>query len=157
MHTVNFKEEAKRGQTWTEWILNKAVPRKKHTVIFWDNPEVCPYGRTQAFNRHLVTDLGTGSTYEDYMRHGKRVVGYIEAKDHKSAIQTVNNQLQTIWNALTNYSPKGLAGAALCYSIDGVLCENYDDDSLKETLQNLTDIGFSFKMLNDVIDTVKKK
>jgi hypothetical protein len=157
MHTVQFKEEAKRGQTWTEWLLNKAVPRKKHTVIFWDSPEVMPLNRYQAYNRHFMTQIGIGSTYEDCVKHSNRALGYIGSKDYKSASQELKNQKQCIWNALTPYSPKALAGAALIYSIDGAECPNYDDDSLTETLQKLTDIGFSFEMFDNAVDLVKKK
>ena len=157
MHKVEFKEEAKREQTFLEKVFGVVVPRKKHTVVFWDSPDRLPYFRYQAFNRHFMTSLGVGNTYEDFHRHAKRVVGYIESKDYKSAIATIENQMQTFYNALTNYSPKALAGAAWIYSIDGVECTNFDDAALKVTLEKLTEIGFSFGMFNDAIDLVKKK
>jgi hypothetical protein len=157
MYKVEFKEEAKREQTFWERLRKLPIPRKKHTVIFWDSPEVLPLNRKAAFTRHFTTQLGVGNTYEDYVRHGNKVKGYIDIKDYTSAKQTIDNQNQCIWNALTNYRPKDLAGAVLVYSIDGEVCEHCDDESLKETLQKLTDIEFTFEMMEHAIDLVKKK
>jgi hypothetical protein len=157
MHIVKFKEEAKREQTFWEKLRGRVVPRKKHTVIFWDSPERLPYGNFNIFNRHFMTSLGVGSTYEDFRKHGEKVIDYIDANEPASAKQTVKNQQACFYNALTNYSPKGLAGASWIYSIDGVECTHFDDDALQVTLDKLTKIGFTFGMMNDAIDLVKKK
>jgi hypothetical protein len=157
MQTVEYREEAKRKQTFWERLRSIPIPRKKHTVIFWDSPEVLPYGNASIFNRHFVTSLGIGSTYDAFSGHAQKVIDYIGASDLPSAIQAVKNQQACFYNALTNYSPKGLAGAALIYSIDGVVCTHFDDDALQVTLDKLTEIGFTFGMMNDAIDLVKKK
>ena len=44
MHKVEFKEEAKREQKFG----GKVVPRKKHTVVFWDSPDRLPYSPSKA-------------------------------------------------------------------------------------------------------------
>jgi hypothetical protein len=86
-----------------------------------------------------------------------RAISYINNDDAKSAGIELTNQRQCVFNALQEYSPKGMALAVLVYSINGVVYDSYHEDALNEKLDKLDSIGFTKEMLDKTVDHVKKK
>jgi hypothetical protein len=140
MHTV----ETKNGKA-------------KHTVLFYDSDKVLPYRRYQKFNKHLMIALEVGDSIEDYDRRMFRAISYLNADDSKSAAIELTNQRQCLHNALSEYSPKGLALAVMVHSIDGHIYEDFQEATLEEIQDKLDEIGFTKLMLDETLEHLKKK
>lgn len=101
--------------------------------------------------------MQVGETITDYDIRMSRGLGYIVSDDKKSALTEFTNQRQCLHNALEQYSPKGMAHATLVYSIDGKRYKNYNEDGLNDIRKKLDEIGYTKAMLDEDLETVKKK
>jgi hypothetical protein len=131
--------------------------KAKHLVTFYDSDRNLPYRRWQKFNKYSIIQLEVGDSIGEYDVRMQRAIKYINADDRKSAGIELTNQRQCLYNILEGYSPRGMALATMVYSIDGVVYEDYDEESLNEILDKLDSIGFTKEMLDNTVDHVKKK
>lgn len=131
--------------------------KAKHEVIFYDSDKELPYRHYQKFNKHMMIAGEVGNSIQDYDRRMARAISYINNDDAKSAGIELTNQRQCVYNALQEYSPKGMALAVMVYSIDGVVYDSYHEDALNEKLDKLNSIGFTKDMLDKTVSHVKKK
>ena len=131
--------------------------KAKHEVLFYDSDRNLPYRRYQKFNKHMMIDLEVGDSISAYDKRMSRAIGYINADDNKSAGIELTNQRQCLHNALQCYSPKGFAGAIMVHSIDGKVYNDYTEETLNEILDKLDSIGFTWGMLTNTVEHVKKK
>ena len=130
----------------------------KHTIVFYDSPkDDLTIRRYAKFNKHMMVKSQVGSTMEDYLaRHG-RAIGYIDAEMAKEAKKELINQQQCVFNALEEYVPEGMGLAVLVKSIDGVEYKGFDDQTLNNIIDKLSEIGFTYEMMQATIKDVKKK
>lgn len=161
MHKVIFKQPKAKQKG----VINKIKSffKKplssfiKHEIVFYDSAENLPYRRYHIFNKYYMIAMEVGNTIGDYDKRTARAISYLNAEDYKSAARELNNRRQTLHNAIELYSNKGLALAILVYSINGVVCDNYQDDGLNETLDKLDKIGFTQYLTEQTLNQVKKK
>jgi len=162
MHTVIFKQpKAKQKKKLIDRIkhfLKKPLDSfKTHEVIFYDSAETMPYRRYHKFNKYFMLSSEVGSSLNDYDKRMQRAISYLNSDNLNAASLELSNQRQCVYNAIQEYSPKGLALAVTIYSINGVVCENYQDDDLEKILDKLDEIGFSQLMAEKALSHVKKK
>jgi len=131
--------------------------KAKHIVKFYDSDRVLPMRRYQKFNKHMMIALGVGDSIEDYARLTSKGVAYLNDGDIQSASIEITNRMQTVYNALQEYSPKGYALAVMVKSIDDVVYESFDEGTLDKIQTRLDEIGFTKQMQDETIDLLKKK
>jgi hypothetical protein len=135
----------------------KTITIGKHEVKFYDSIRKLPIRRYSKFNKHMIIAAEVGETIADYDKRMQRAIGYVASEDNKSALTELTNQRQTLHNALEGYSPQGMALATMVYSIDGILYEDFEEDTLNGILDTLDKIGFTKEMLDSTNQEVKKK
>lgn len=104
-----------------------------------------------------MVQMEVGSDITDYDKRMLRANGYLASEDIKSAKIELTNQRQCVHNALTEYSPNGMALATMVHSIDGRLTHVRTDEDLSVILDKLDKIGFTKAMMDETIEAVKKK
>jgi hypothetical protein len=131
--------------------------KKKHQVTFYDSDRVLTYRRWHKFNKHCAVQAEVGSDLNDYDRRTARTIMYLNSDDKDSAITELTNQRQCFFNIIQEYSPKGMALAVLVHSIDGEVYTDFEETALDKILDKLDAVGFTFEMLNNTVDHLKKK
>jgi hypothetical protein len=131
--------------------------KQKHEVLFYDSDKELPYRHYQKFNKHMMIACEVGDSIADYDKRQARAISYINNDDAKSAGIELTNQRQCVHNALSSYSPKGMALAVTVYSINGKVYDGYNEDVLNEKLDMLDSIGFTKQMMDETVEHVKKK
>jgi hypothetical protein len=129
----------------------------KHTVEFYDSPENLSIKRYQLFNKYLMIDNEVGSSIADYDKRMSKAVRFLKSDMKKEAIKELENNRQNVFNALSKYSPKNKALTVLVKSIDNREFKNVNSETLKEIEDKLDAIGFSRKVMDEVIAHTKKK
>jgi len=162
MHVVKFKQpKAKQKKKLLDRIKHffkhPLESFYTHSVVFYDSAETLPYRRYHKFNKFFMIASEVGCSVGDYDKRMQRAISYVNTKDFKSAGKELTNQRQCVHHALEEYSPKGMALAVTVYSINGAVCDKYQDDDLNLILDKLDEIGFTKLMADTAIETVKKK
>jgi hypothetical protein len=129
----------------------------KHTVEFYDSPENLSIKRYQFLNKYLMIDNEVGSSIADYDKRMSKAVRFLKSDMKKEAIKELENNRQNVFNALSKYSPKNKALTVLVKSIDNREFKNVNSETLKEIEDKLDAIGFSRKVMDEVIAHTKKK
>ena len=128
-----------------------------HTVEFYDSPETLPIIRYQKFNKFLMIDNEVGSSISDYDKRMQKAIKFLNSDLKPEALKELENNRQNVFNCLSEYTPRNKALAVLVKSIDGKRYHGIDSETLKEVELDLDRIGFTKKMMDEVIDEVKKK
>ena len=129
----------------------------KHKVKFYDSIRHLPMRRYQKFNKHMMIASQVGESVGDYDVRMSRAIRYLNADDKKSAVIELTNQRQCVFNAMQEYTPKGMALAVMVHSIDDVVYSDFQEETLSEIQDKLDSIGFTIDDLDTTIETVKKK
>lgn len=138
-------------------MLEITTKKGKHKVLFYDSDMVLPIRRYQRFNLYLMIAANVGETMQDYDKRTARSLQYLTDKDIESSYTEIMNRRDMVYNALSEWSPKGYACALMVHSIDGEFFEAFDEDSLNKVQDKLDHIGFTRGMLEDTIGILKKK
>ena len=128
-----------------------------HSVEFYDSPETLPIIRYQKFNKFLMIDNEVGSSISDYDKRMQKAIKFLNSDLKPEALKELENNRQNVFNCLSEYTPRNKALAVLVKSIDGKKYHGIDSETLKEVELDLDRIGFTKKMMDEVIDEVKKK
>jgi len=128
-----------------------------HSVEFYDSPETLPIIRYQKFNKFLMIDNEVGSSISDYDKRMQKAIKFLNSDLKPEALKELENNRQNVFNCLSEYTPRNKALVVLVKSIDGKKYHGIDSETLKEVELDLDRIGFTKKMMDEVIDEVKKK
>ena len=129
---------------------------KKHTVEFYSTIRKLPIRRFQKFNKFEMVASDVGASVDDLLKRLSRASGYIGNNDAKSAVQELNNLVNTVHHAMEEYSPKHQALAIMVKSIDGVECVGFEEDDLQQVLDKLDSIGFDQETAETTTTDLKK-
>ena len=127
-------------------------------VIFYQNADELPCRRFFKFNKYCMLASDVGSTISDYDLRLKKAIVYANNGDISNLKKELNNQRQTFWNILQEYSPEGCALACMVKSIDGTTWpDKLSGDNIQDILDRLSSAGYSIGELRSDLAEVKKK
>ena len=127
-------------------------------VIFYQNADELPCRRFFKFNKYCMLASDVGSTISDYDTRMKKALVYASNGDSENLTKELNNQRQTFWNILQEYSPEGCALACMVKSIDGSTWpDKLSGDNIEDILDRLSKAGYSMGELRRDLADVKKK
>ena len=127
-------------------------------VIFYQNADELPCRRFFKFNKYCMLAADVGSTISDYDTRMKKALVYASNGDSENLTKELNNQRQTFWNILQEYSPEGCALACMVKSIDGSTWpDKLSGDNIEDILNRLSSAGYSIGQLRHDLADVKKK
>lgn len=135
----------------------KTIDFKKHKIEIYSSIEDLPIKRYQKFNKFLMIDNEVGSTFEDYDVRTQKTIELLSKDLKNEAIMELENRRQAVFNAYNEYTPKGFAFALLVTKINDEEYKDYSIDGLEKILAKLDEIGFSFYLLSENVQEVKKK
>ena len=104
-----------------------------------------------------MIDNEVGSSISDYDKRMQKAIKFLNSDLKPEALKELENNRQNVFNCLSEYTPRNKALAVLVKSIDGKKYHGIDSETLKEVELDLDRIGFTKKMMDEVIDEVKKK
>ena len=127
-------------------------------VIFYQNADELPCRRFFKFNKYCMLASDVGSTISDYDTRMKKALVYASNGDSENLTKELNNQRQTFWNILQEYSPEGCALACMVKSIDdSTWPDKLSGDNIEDILDRLSKAGYSMGELRRDLADVKKK
>jgi len=135
----------------------KKIKLENEVVEFYDSPETMSIERYQKFNKFIMIDNEVGSSISDYDKRMQKAIKFVSSDLKKEALQELENNRQNVYNCLNEYTPRNKAVALLVKSIGKKKYKKIDSGTLKEIEYELDRIGFTKKMMDEVIDEVKKK
>ena len=135
----------------------KKIKLENEVVEFYDSPETMSIERYQKFNKFIMIDNEVGSSIADYDKRMQKAIKFVSSDLKKEALQELENNRQNVYNCLNEYTPRNKAVALLVKSIGKKKYKKIDSGTLKEIEHELDRIGFTKKMMDEVIDEVKKK
>lgn len=136
-------------------MLRKKI--QENEVVFFDSPEDLPFRRYQRFNKFLMIENEIGSDFADFDKRTEKAIRLLSQGMVKEAKQELVNRRQLVFNAFSEYSPKGRALAILVKSINGIEYHDFTKDGLDLIIDKLNEIGFSQKESTETVEKVKKK
>ena len=104
-----------------------------------------------------MIDNEVGSSISDYDKRMQKAIKFLNSDLKPEALKELENNRQNVFNCLSEYTPRNKALVVLVKSIDGKKYHGIDSETLKEVELDLDRIGFTKKMMDEVIDEVKKK
>lgn len=128
-----------------------------NVIKFYDDVESLPIKRHQRFSKFLMIDNDIGDSFADYNKRTLKAISYLKHDKRDDAIQELSNRRQMVYNSFMEYSPRGRALALLVYSINGKVYKDISSSGLDKVLDDLDMIGFNKKLVDQVVDEVKKK
>lgn len=128
-----------------------------HKVEIFDTSEKMTMKRYQRFNKFLMIDNEVGNDFNDFNARIAKVVAYLKKGMQSEAVGELENWRQMVYNAFTEYSPKGMALALLVHSIDGEIYNDITGSGLQKVLDKLEQIGFTEEQATNTVADVKKK
>lgn len=135
----------------------KTIDVNGHKVEIYDTAERMTMKRYQRFNKYLMIDNEVGSDFADFNARLAKAIAFLKKGMQGQGVAELENWRQMVYNAFTEYSPKGMALALLVHKIDD---EEYGDitaSGLQKVLDRLEDIGFTEEQATNTVADVKKK
>lgn len=128
-----------------------------HKVEIYDTAERMTMKRYQRFNKFLMIDNEVGSDFADFNSRLAKSIAFLKKGMRDEGVAELENWRQMVYNAFTEYSPKGMALAILVHSINGEIRDDITASGLKDTLDKLEAIGFMQETATETVSEVKKK
>jgi hypothetical protein len=135
----------------------RTINVNKHKVEIYDTAERMTMKRYQRFNKFLMIDNEVGSDFADFNSRLSKAIAFLKKGMKDEGVAELGNWRQMVFNAFTEYSPKGMALALLVHSIDGEERNDITASGLQETLDRLEAIGFTQETATETVSEVKKK
>lgn len=129
----------------------------KHEIEIYESIKKLPILTFQLFNKYQMIAAEIGNTFDDYDRRTQKVLAFLAKGMTKEAVDELNNQRQTAFNAYNGQSPFGKSFATLINRIDDVKYETVTSDDLDQILLHLNKIGFDIETSINLLTEVKKK
>lgn len=125
-------------------------------LVFYSDISEMPFMRFNAFNKYVMLDSELGSTIEAFDKIVIRISEFMNKEMYEDARQEVLNMRIVYHNILTMNESKGLAFASLIKTYKGQPVD-YNEESLRALLKELSDKGLTIKQVSDKISETKKK
>lgn len=112
--------------------------------------------RQNEYNKLAFTDIGVGSTLDDFNRHFSQLHSYLVNKKTDEGLIEMSNVYQGYFNAINKISIWSYCWCAFIKSIDGV---EYTKEGLPEhrkTIEDLSKKGLKGHDIRETLDEVKK-
>lgn len=129
----------------------------KHEIEIFDSIHNLPILRFQRFNKYQMMSIEIGTSFSDYDNRMMKALQFLKKGLTAEAIQELENQRQTVFNAFNEFTPTGKSFAILVKRIDGVEYDTFAPDDLDRCLLHLEKIGLSTKEAIEKLVEVKKK
>lgn len=129
----------------------------KHKVELYDSIQNLSIGRFQRFNKYQMVAIEIGSNFQDYDKRTEKTYKFLQQGMVAEAIQELNNRRQTVFNAYNEFQPTGKSLAVLVKKIDDRAYQDYSSNALDKIVERLDEIGFTYEMLVNTLNEVKKK
>lgn len=130
---------------------------KGHEIELYDSIQNLPILRFQKFNKYQLMNSDIGNTFEDYDARLSKVLAFLGKGMTLEAIQELENQRQTVYNAYNEFSPILKAFAVMVKRVDEKEYTTYAPDDLQRILEHLNDIGYDIETSFKHLREVKKK
>lgn len=128
-----------------------------HKVEIYDTAEKMTMKRYQRFNKFLMIDNEVGNDFADFNQRLAKAIAYLKKGMQSEGVAELENWRQMVYNAFTEYSPKGMALALLVHKIDGEVYDDMTASGLQNILNRLEEIGFTEEGATNTVADVKKK
>lgn len=135
----------------------KTIKVGKHKIQIFSDIDDTPIGRYNQFNLYMLADSGIGSTLEDTQIRLNRIDTFLAAEELDSARTELINLQVNLYSIFEGISYPARAFVCLIANIDGKEKNDLSDEGIKETLNQLNEIGLTNKIVKETIQTQKKK
>jgi len=124
----------------TEFTLRKGI--RKHTIKLYDNIDQLPIERFNKANKYWMLHDNIGSSIADFdANHYNKLV--LLAGEKKKLIAELNNFRILVFNIQNEINVEHLSFACLVHSIDGKECDDLSEQSLRDVLKRMSDMGLT--------------
>lgn len=134
-------------------IIHKGL--RKHTISLYDSIENLPITLFSKVQKYQLMEQGIGSTIADFDKHFEMIIEFLKHDKKDKAIKELSNIRHLFWHSLNEVNPEHLGFCCFVHSIDGKEITDYSENSLIKTKQQLSDIGLTQKLVQEL--NVKKK
>lgn len=135
----------------------KTIDVNGHKVEIYDTAERMTMKRYQRFNKFLMIDNEVGSDFTDFNGRLVKAIAFLKKGMKDEGVAELENWRQMVYNAFTEYSPKGMALALLVHKIDDEVFTDISASELQRILDKLEVIGFTQETATNTVSEVKKK
>lgn len=135
----------------------KEINIKGHKVEIYDTAERMTMKRYQRFNKFIMIDNEVGSEFKEFNSKLAKAIKFFKKGMKNEGVAELENWRQMVYNAFTEYSPKGMALALLVYKIDGKEYNDITSGGLQKVIDKLEEIGFTQETATNTVSEVKKK
>ena len=130
---------------------------KKPKIEYHESIESCPIRAYQKFNSYMIMGNETGDSLQDVYKRIDTLTAYINKNDANNTQKELNNLKMCLHHISIEYTPFGLANAAMVKSINGVECTDTTEEGLSKTLDLLSANGMTYEQIREKNDELKKK
>lgn len=135
----------------------KEINIKGHKVEIYDTAERMTMKRYQRFNKFIMIDNEVGSEFKEFNSKLAKAIKFFKKGMKNEGVAELENWRQMVYNAFTEYSPKGMALALLVHKIDGKEYNDITSGGLQKVIDKLDEIGFTQETATNTVSEVKKK
>lgn len=135
----------------------KEINIKGHKVEIYDTAERMTMKRYQRFNKFIMIDNEVGSEFKEFNSKLAKAIKFFKKGMKNEGVAELENWRQMVYNAFTEYSPKGMALALLVHKIDGKEYNDITSGGLQKVIDKLEEIGFTQETATNTVSEVKKK
>lgn len=135
----------------------KEINIKGHKVEVYDTAERMTMKRYQRFNKFIMIDNEVGSEFKEFNAKLAKAIKFFKKGMKNEGVAELENWRQMVYNAFTEYSPKGMALALLVHKIDGIEYNDITSGGLQKVIDKLDEIGFTQETATNTVSEVKKK
>jgi hypothetical protein len=130
---------------------------KDHKILLYKSADELPMKLYSKFQKYNLTESGLGSDMGSIGLHFSRLFEFLRFNKSTDALEEAKNLYYNFFTLLEEINIPGLAFCCLVHSIDGEPVKDYSEDSLKQMVQTLSDMGLAQKTAEGWVDDVKKK
>lgn len=136
----------------------KTIQASNGKIVLYDSIRELPIKRYNAFNRALLQDSGIGSDLNAISRHFAKLDTFLRGGKTSEAMQERENLHLLFWSIFEDISYESSAFLALCYSINGRIVGDIDNDiEHEECMAILLDTQVTQGDVEEALDEIRKK
>ena len=135
-------------------ILKKGIKRTK--VVIYSDIENMPINRFSKFNKYLMIESNVGSDLSDFTNNHLAKI-YRVAGDKDKTITAANNLRQLFEFIIKEVNVTSLAFGVLVYSINGEGNEDLTEETLKNLVVRLGNLGLTNQTLKKKLKKYRSK
>src|SRR5882724_3654573 len=135
----------------------RSIETPQGKFIIQESIKELPIDRYSEFQKYLLQDAGIGSTIEDVYKHSEKIDVFLSAGKIQEAINERANQHFNFFFMLNKINIGHLSFAVLIESINDQPILDYSETNLLKVCERISKLGLIHRVLNEILDDVKKK